>query len=330
MSIKSLEGGRYKVDIRPRGTTGRRIQRIFDKKADAVAFERYVITHMHDKDWLDKPTDHRRLSELLEPWWTYKGRNLKHGEKRRGALLRIVREMCDPMVFRINKKFLLEYRSERLYQGVKASTINRDITVLSGMFNVLIEAGEFHAEHPIRVIKPLKEQVVDMCYLDETEIAALLNALDGEALRLTILCLSTGGRWGEASNLKAEHIMHERVTFMETKNGKKRTVPISPAVMKEVKTKSSGRLFNVDYATYRKILRSVKPDLPRGQGVHVLRHTFAAHFMINGGNIITLQRIMGHANIMQTMTYAHLAPDYLNDATLLNPLKGGIHIPSTV
>ena len=36
--------------------------------------------------------------------------------------------------------------------------------------------------------------------------------------------------------------------------------------------------------------------------------------MMNGGNILTLQKILGHSTILQTMTYAHLAPDYLNEA----------------
>ncbi|MNT76632.1 Tyrosine recombinase XerD [compost metagenome] len=76
----------------------------------------------------------------------------------------------------------------------------------------------------------------------------------------------------------------------------------------------------------RQVLREVKPDLPQGQASHVLRHTFATHFMANGGNIITLQRILGHANIQQTMTYAHFAPDYLQDAITFNPLRGGIGI----
>ncbi|HHW0111911.1 TPA: tyrosine-type recombinase/integrase, partial [Escherichia coli] len=53
-------------------------------------------------------------------------------------------------------------------------------------------------------------------------------------------------------------------------------------------------------------------------------HTFASHFMMNGGNIIALQQILGHASIQQTMAYAHLAPDYLQNAVALNPLKGGV------
>lgn len=60
--------------------------------------------------------------------------------------------------------------------------------------------------------------------------------------------------------------------------------------------------------------------MPKGQLTHVLRHTFASHFMINGGNILTLQKILGHANLTMTMRYAHLAPEHLQEARALNPL----------
>lgn len=53
---------------------------------------------------------------------------------------------------------------------------------------------------------------------------------------------------------------------------------------------------------------------------HILRHTFASHFMMQGGNILSLQKILGHADIAMTMKYAHLAPEHLNDAIKLNPL----------
>ena len=43
MSIKKLDDGRYEVDIRPRGRDGKRIRRKFERKAEAVAFERYTI-----------------------------------------------------------------------------------------------------------------------------------------------------------------------------------------------------------------------------------------------------------------------------------------------
>lgn len=41
---------------------------------------------------------------------------------------------------------------------------------------------------------------------------------------------------------------------------------------------------------------------------------------MNGGNILVLQRILGHTDIKVTMRYEHFAPDPLAEAMLLNPL----------
>jgi hypothetical protein len=40
---------------------------------------------------------------------------------------------------------------------------------------------------------------------------------------------------------------------------------------------------------------------------------------MNGGNIITLQKILGHTTLAMTMRYTHLAPDHLQDAVRLEP-----------
>ncbi|VTM37707.1 integrase [Klebsiella quasipneumoniae] len=103
MTVKHLEDGRYKVDIRPNGVMGRRVQRIFNKKADAIAFERYVIGNMHNKEWLEKSTDHRRLSELLDRWWVLYGRSQRYGGKRLRELRRVISDMEDPRVSKISK-----------------------------------------------------------------------------------------------------------------------------------------------------------------------------------------------------------------------------------
>ncbi|MBC8950360.1 integrase [Xenorhabdus sp. TS4] len=54
--------------------------------------------------------------------------------------------------------------------------------------------------------------------------------------------------------------------------------------------------------------------------------TLKSEQVINGGNIIALQQILGHASIQQTTVYAHLLPDYMQFASTLNPLKGGIGV----
>lgn len=44
---------------------------------------------------------------------------------------------------------------------------------------------------------------------------------------------------------------------------------------------------------------------------HTLRHTFASHYVMHGGNLRALQEFLGHAHINATERYAHLAPDFL-------------------
>ncbi|MGY0266160.1 phage integrase, partial [Citrobacter freundii] len=80
------------------------------------------------------PTDHRRLSELLDRWWELHGRSHKYGEKRQRELKRVISDMGNPRLSKINKGFIAEYRSMRLYEGVKASTVNRDLSTLRGLF----------------------------------------------------------------------------------------------------------------------------------------------------------------------------------------------------
>lgn len=76
--------------------------------------------------------------------------------------------------------------------------------------------------------------------------------------------------------------------FGDTKNGKNRTVPITDELLNEISHGKSGRLFNGSYTLFLTILKQQQFDIPKGQASHVLRLSFASHFMMNGGNILTL------------------------------------------
>ncbi|MHA1587461.1 MAG: tyrosine-type recombinase/integrase, partial [Candidatus Thorarchaeota archaeon] len=47
---------------------------------------------------------------------------------------------------------------------------------------------------------------------------------------------------------------------------------------------------------------------------HLLRHTFATHFIKNGGDPFSLQRLLGHSDIKTTMIYVNLAGADLEEA----------------
>jgi integrase len=50
---------------------------------------------------------------------------------------------------------------------------------------------------------------------------------------------------------------------------------------------------------------------PLGRPWHALRHTFASHYVMQGGSLLALSKILGHSDIKMTMIYAHLAPDFI-------------------
>ncbi|PZP25880.1 tyrosine-type recombinase/integrase [Pseudomonas kuykendallii] len=76
-----------------------------------------------------------------------------------------------------------------------------------------------------------------------------------------------------------------------------------------------------DLNSFDQTLTASKILLPAAQSSHVLRHTFASRFIMNGGKILTLQRFLGHQSLAMTMRYAHPAPDHLQAAVGFGPVK---------
>lgn len=133
------------------------------------------------------------------------------------------------------------------------------------------------------------------------------------------ICLSTGARWNETAKLKPSQLSKYKITYTNTKGKKNRTVPISKELYEDLIAMDE-KEFGPCYKQFYRVLRLADITPPEGQMTHVLRHTFASHFMMGGGNIIVLQRILGHSDIRVTTRYAHFAPDHLEEVLTLNPL----------
>lgn len=162
-----------------------------------------------------------------------------------------------------------------------------------------------------------------MAWLTHAQITELLTACRRHSIDLAMIvevCLSTGARWREAENLTRSQVTPHKITFVRTKGKKNRSVPISKELYNKLHKMGDGRLFGGCYFKFMSVIKGTSIVLPKGQLTHVLRHTFAAHFMMSGGNILVLQRILGHYDINMTMRYAHLAPEHLETALQFNPL----------
>ena len=112
--------------------------------------------------------------------------------------------------------------------------------------------------------------------------------------------------------LQPKHYNNDKINLFNTKSGKNRYIPLRGEFdlpLDDASVKIFARCFE---------LAGIKKT--KGQNTHILRHTFASHFIANGGNILTLQKILGHSDLKMTMRYAHLSPDHLKDVLEFNPV----------
>lgn len=135
-----------------------------------------------------------------------------------------------------------------------------------------------------------------------------------------------GLRWSDV-DLKRRLITVRRSYEGRTKSGKDRLVPIAAALVPILErhkladpwkgalvfpNAEGGACYSKNSKPGDVLAQALKRcNLPRIR-VHDLRHVFASFFVMGGGDIFTLQRILGHSTPQITSdTYAHLAPDHL-------------------
>lgn len=322
MTVKK-DNDKWLVDIRPAGRAGKRFRKKFDKKSEALAYEKHILATEHDKKWVSKPKDTRLLSELIEVWWEISGQFKRTAIPYKRDLTRFCRELNDPPAHKIDSKLITDWVADLQARKLKDSTIRRSMQCLSNVFTVLIESGNYRHENPLKGIKRPTVRKQEMAFLTHEQIKTLRSEIQGNPSMLNAvdICLSTGSRWREMITLKASNLSPYRIRFTQTKTDKSRTVPISKELYERIYPEDGGALFPYDFQKeLRLILIRLGFDLPKSQKTHILRHSFASHFIMNGGNILTLQKILGHSDIKQTLGYAHLAPDFLQDAVRMNPL----------
>lgn len=318
--IKKTDSG-YQVDIRPNGRNGKRYRKTVATKAEALAYEKWVISEYSQLyPWQQPEKDNRTLSDLAATWYRLHGHTLKTGTKRMTELNTVITGLNDPTAATFTARQFTDWRSTRL-QSVSANTANHDLTYLRALFNELRRLGEWHQPNPLADVRKIKHDDTELSYLEPGQIRALLSELDkspsSHARIQARLCLATGARWGEVATLKPTAIRAGKLHLTGTKNGKNRSIPIDDELAELARSNAPLR---DGMNTFKRAVARLDLDLPRGQMTHVLRHTFASHFMMNGGDILTLQRILGHGSIQMTMRYAHLSPDHLQDALTRNPL----------
>lgn len=135
-------------------------------------------------------------------------------------------------------------------------------------------------------------------------------------------------RWGDI-DAKAKRVTVHRSVWKDaetgTKSGKVRHVPLNAVAvtaLSRLKRHGTDSYIFADHGA--RLTREQckwplwricdRAELGRRVGWHVCRHSFASHLVMRGVPIRTVQELMGHASIEQTMKYSHLAPGHLRGA----------------
>ncbi|MCY1279473.1 Tyrosine recombinase XerD [compost metagenome] len=283
--------------------------------------------------------DSCRLSELIQLWFDLHGVTLKDSKYRLSRTLAIADRLGDPPAAEFTALAWSKYRKQRL-EDVSRHTVNHEQRYLAAVFSELQRLGAWKADNPLALVRQLKTDETELSFLELPQIRQLL--VECQASRnphtypVALLCLATGARWGEAESLTRNAVRAAKVHFHRTKTGRSRAVPIPldvENIVLQTGFSGGGRLFRSCRSAFRGAYERCGFHTP-GQMTHVLRHTFASHFVMAGGDILTLQRILGHTDIKMTMRYAHLSPDHLVGALKFSPLAqlaqlGGVAVVSS-
>ena len=93
------------------------------------------------------------------------------------------------------------------------------------------------------------------------------------------------------------------------------------ATLKEMQRKGPYVFCNGDGKIFGTVRKSFKTALRKSEikdfRLHDCRHTFASNLIMEGVDIMTVKKLMGHKTLTMTLRYAHLAPNHKTKAVSL-------------
>jgi len=216
------------------------------------------------------------------------------------------------------KQALIE-RIGTLRKTNSAISVNTYLRCINAYFRWLQQE---HGAEPVKIPR-LKEEQNVLATLTPDHVKRLIQfSPKGRNLKrahtLTLLLLDTGLRFAEALGLTWDRVdLDNLVLKVQGKGGKHRVVPISLECRKVLyRWKQQHRESDLVFPTKSGIVssqRNVGRDVRLlGQRVgitgvrfspHTFRHTFAVSYLRAGGNVLYLQRILGHSSLEMTNRY---------------------------
>ena len=222
--------------------------------------------------------------------------------------------------------------------GLSTTRVNIVIRYLKVFFNFLYIEGflKNHVMENIKEQKSLQEENRGIHYLEIEELQKILKRFDKSTFAgfrdylLSSLIIDCGIRPGEALSLTLNNIDDDIITVPASiaKTRKTRKMKINPKLSKKINdymkehpeewknnllfpSWNGGKLLVSSWG--RRIKKAGQKAIKKDITPYMLRHSFAMHYIKNGGDVFSLQVIMGHEDISTTKIYINLAQNDIDN-----------------
>ncbi|MCB0404709.1 MAG: site-specific integrase [Bdellovibrionales bacterium] len=328
--------------------SGTRRSEVYEKLSDAeFELQRRLLEVAEINRGLRIPIVRKKFSDLAEYWSAHRCTQKKSGDDDRSILnAHLLPAFQDLLLEDINILRIDRFKQSKTHLSPK--TVNNHLALLRAMLNLAIELHWLKYSPKIKLAR-IDSASSNYRYLQtRDEIGRFLQAAEAEGKCVHALystAVYTGLRAGELANLSWSDVTldgpHRTILVRRgfkhtTKSGKVRRVPIPNTLLpilrqwrlgnplKIVFPNRAGHAFGesarvfqetfqrtLDRAGFTKSMTS--RGTKRALVFHDLRHSYASHFMMNGGQIFKLQRYLGHQSLAMTNRYAHLSPEAFAD-----------------
>ncbi len=273
-----------------------------------------------------------------------------HGNYAERTRMYILPKLGSVPIASLRKGHVMQWRDEQATKFA-AATVNGNLTCLSSAFSYFVDR-EWVETNPCHGVSRIEQKDAAIYTWIQTreEITKLLVECPKGIREFVTLAVGTGMRLDELVHLQwADIDLDRRLIAVHrgrhgtTKSGKARYIPILNTLvpfLRDLALKRGGAKLvfpgedgkprskpGVRFPFKQAAKRS---GLPAALRFHDLRHTFASHWVLDGGDIFRLSKILGHANVTITQkVYAHLAPeaweqDY-HRVSFVVPDAGGVY-----
>jgi len=236
------------------------------------------------------------------------------------------------------------FMASRNKDGISRSSMARVMSSLRSFFRYLDRNGIVHNAALGAIRSPKPPRSVPKALSADDALATLSSAAElqdepwmaARDIALFTLLYGCGLRLGEALGLNRNQTPKGEVMTITGKGRKQRLVPLLPAVVEAVadylrqcpyNPGPEGPLFvgargkRLNPGVVQRQMRRLRGLLGLSDTAtpHALRHSFATHLLAGGGDLRTIQELLGHASLSTTQRYTEV------DAARLNAIYQDAH-----